>query len=117
MSFDMSGRLERIYSVFFNSVGVMEEFGLVRQALSEDGGFVDEDLYFQPNNPSPFVTRCVREGVNTVMPYCIRDVHIGQDLMITYRFHKRYLENWTKLDHSIRKFSASLLAKQTLAMK
>ena len=115
MSYDMSGRLEPIYSVFFDGIGVEEDFRLIRQPLSSAGGFVDEDLYFQPDNPYPFVTRCVREGSNGAMPYCIRDVHIGTDLMVTYRFHKTFLKDWRALDNAIRKYSASLMQNQRLA--
>ena len=117
MSFDMSGRLNSIYSVFFEGLGIAEAHGLVRQPLSESGGYIDEDMYFEPNSPYPFAARCVREISKIGAPLCIRDIHIGNDLMITYRFHKDFLDQWIELDSSIATFAKSLMAKQKIALR
>ncbi len=116
MSFDMSGRLEPIYSLYFNGLAVQDRSGLVRQPLSENGGFIDEDLYYEPNNPYPFAVRCVREVSAIGVPMCMRDIHIGKDLMITYRFHKRYLQDWAHLDQAIQTYTRKLLANQSIAL-
>lgn len=113
MSFDMSGRVGPIYSVFFNGLGVRIENGLVRQPLDEAGGFIDEDMYYQADSPYPFATRCVREASSVGAPFCIRDVHIGKDLMVTYRFHKRFLAQWFELDQAVRAYANSLVLNQS----
>ncbi|MEM7290214.1 MAG: hypothetical protein AAF412_07600 [Pseudomonadota bacterium] len=116
MSFDMSGRIGPIYSIFFDGLAIREPNGLIRQPLSEAGGFIDEDMYYQPDNPYPFVARCVREGSSISSPFCLRDVHIGRELMVTYRFPKRFLDQWIELDEAIRNYSRGLLVNQNLAM-
>lgn len=113
MSFDMSGRLNPIYSVFFNGLGVRTDGGLVRQPLDESGGFIDEDMYYQADSPYPFAARCVREASSIGAPFCIRDVHIGKDLMVTYRFHKRFLSQWFELDQAVRNHANSLVVNQS----
>ncbi len=113
MSFDMSGRMGPIYSVFFDGLGVRAENGLVRQPLAEAGGFIDEDMYYQAESPYPFATRCVREASKVGAPFCIRDVHVGKDLMVTYRFHKRFLNQWLELDQAVRSYASSLILNQS----
>lgn len=113
MSFDMSGRLGPIYSMFLEGEPQVSPTGLVRQSLSESGGFIDEDLYYQQASPYPFVTRCVRENSAIGTPFCIRDIHLGRDLMITYRFHKSFLNNWIALEEAVRKHAQRLLVGKT----
>lgn len=116
MSFDMSGRLEPIYSLYFNGLAVHERSGLVRQPLSEAGGFLDEDLYYEPDSPYPYTVRCVRDFSEIGTPMCMRDIHIGKDLMVTYRYNKRFLNEWSQLDEAVRSYTQSLLSKDALAL-
>lgn len=109
MSLDMSGRMEPIYSRYFSGNPTKGPAGLVRQPLSTEGGFIDEDLYYDTNNPYPFAARCVRPKSTVSTPFCIRDIHIGKDLMLTYRFHVRHLPDWLKIDERIRLYANSLL--------
>ncbi len=112
MSLDMSGRIGPIYSKFFNGVPSRGIAGLVRQPLTAEGGFIDEDLYYEAGSPYPFAARCVRVGSTIATPFCIRDIHIGPDLMLTYRFHVKHLPHWIKIDSEIRKYVQSLLVNQ-----
>ncbi len=116
MSFDMSGRLEPIYSLYFDGLAVEDRTGLIRQPLSESGGFIDEDMFYEANSPYPFTVRCVREISKIGTPMCMRDIHIGTDLMVTYRFNKRFLKDWMKLDQSVRAYAKDLLSGKSLAM-
>ena len=116
MSFDMSGRLEPIYSLYFSGLAVQDRSGLVRQPLSEAGGFIDEDLYYEADSPYPYAVRCVREVSHIGLPMCMRDIHIGKDLMITYRFNKRYLQDWMHIDQAVRTYSKRLLSSKSLAL-
>lgn len=113
MSYDMSGRLEPIYSLFFKDVGVRTDAGLIRQPLNEKGGFIDEDMYFQPDSPYPFAARCVKEASKIGAPFCIRDVHVGENLMVTYRFHKKLLNQWQELDQAVRSYAKSMITNQS----
>lgn len=113
MSFDMSGRLGPIYSMFLEGEPQQTPTGLARQPLSEASGFIDEDLYYQQASPYPFVTRCVRENSAIGTPFCIRDIHLGHDLMITYRFHKGFLKDWIALEEAVRNHAQRLLVTKT----
>ncbi|MGI9353392.1 MAG: hypothetical protein ACR2O3_17665 [Rhizobiaceae bacterium] len=103
MSLEMSGRIEPIYSRFFKGKAKSGPAGLVMQPLSADGGFIDEDLFYEAGSPYPYAVRCVRPKSALSTPFCIRDIHIGKDLMLSYRFHVRHLPEWLKIDQSIRK--------------
>lgn len=108
MSHDMSGRVAPIYAQFFEGKSVASHSGLVKQALSANGGFIDEDLYYAASSPYPFATRCVRESASTT-PFCIRDIHIGRNLMLTYRFHQKHLPSWIELEQSVRALTNSMI--------
>ena len=109
MTYDISGRVEPIYSRFFDGPGTEIGNGLVKQALSAEDGFIDEDLYYEAASPYPFAARCVRDTSTTQAPYCLRDIHIGKDLMVTYRFHKQLLANWMELDRTLRERFKTML--------
>lgn len=115
MSFDMSGRVTPIYSQFFEGKPVATGSGLVKQPLSAKGGFIDEDLYYAASSPYPFATRCVREVASTT-PFCIRDIHVGRNLMLTYRFHQKYLRDWIELEQSIRAITKSMIVSPSVML-
>ena len=115
MSFDMSGRVAPIYKQFFEGKAHATNTGLVKQALSSEGGFIDEDLYYAASSPYPFATRCVREVASTT-PFCIRDIHIGKGLMLTYRFHKKHLPSWIELEQSVRALTKSMIVSPTVSL-
>ena len=115
MSYDMSGRVAPIYAQFFEGRAEQTNTGLVKQALSAKGGFIDEDLYYAASSPYPFATRCVREVASTT-PFCIRDIHIGKNLMLTYRFHQKYLGDWIELEQSIRALTKSMIVSPTITL-
>ncbi len=102
MAYDMSGRIKPIYERYF--VGSEESIGhgLVRRKLNGDAGFLDEYLAYETESPYPFSARCVEEGSTIGAPICIRDIQIGENLTLTYRFHSSYLADWLRMDQSIR---------------
>ena len=107
MSKDMTGRIEAIYGHFFGGPPVDAGNGLVRRAFSSRTAFFSEDLYYEADSPYPFAARCIRESDKIAAPFCIRDIHIGHDLMLTYRFHANLLPQWMTLDRAVRqKFGA-----------
>ena len=112
MSLEMSGRIEPIYSRFFEGNAKPGPAGLVRQPLSAEGGFIDEDLYYEAGSPYPYATRCVKPKSALSTPFCIRDIHIGKDLMLSYRFHVRHLPEWLKIDQGIREHVNGLIMGQ-----
>ncbi len=115
MSYDMSGRVGPIYTQFFEGKATRSYSGLVKQGLSAKGGFIDEDLYYAASSPYPFATRCVREIAETT-PFCIRDIHIGKNLMLTYRFHQKHLASWIELEQSVRAIMNSMIVEPSIKL-
>ncbi len=102
MSQDMTGRIEPIYSKFMTGVSINAGHGLKRRALSAEGGFHQEDLWYEASSPWPFAARCNRPGESMAAPYCLRDIHVGRDLSVTYRFHLSLISDWMAIDAAIR---------------
>lgn len=102
MPAEMSGRIDSIYAKFFDGPPSPTAFGLIKQPLSAESGYVDEDLVIQKNSPYPFTARCLRDNAGGSKPYCIRDIHVGEDLMATVRFHSALLPEWMKMDQLVR---------------
>jgi len=111
MAYDMSGRISSIYKRFFFGEPTPYKAGLVKQSLTSEGGFIDEDLYYAAGSPYPFATRCVKDNSSVGTPYCLRDIHITENLSLTYRFHKRKLEDWISIDRKLRELVKSMIVQ------
>ena len=109
MSRDMSGRISVIYENFFAGLPVEAGNGLVRRAFSVNSAYGSEDLYYEAGSPYPFAARCIRESDSMITPFCMRDIHIGRDLMLTYRFHRSLLPEWMALDRAVRQTFGDLI--------
>ena len=99
--YDMSQRIEPIYKKFFIGPQVDLKNGLVGRTLDPRAGFLDEFLMIQTNSSKPFAARCIHSPQSATTPYCIRDINIGQDLSLTYRFHRKLSPHWRELDEAI----------------
>jgi len=110
MSSDMSGRVSSIYESFFSGPPVDAGNGLVRRTFSANSAYFSEDLYYEVGSPYPYAARCIRESDKVAGSFCIRDIHIGRDLMVTYRFHASLLSDWMAMDHAIRSKLTGMLA-------
>lgn len=102
MSQDMTGRIPAIYAKFMEGQETDAGFGLKRRGLSAEGGFGGEELWYEADSPYPFAARCVKPGEASATPYCLRDIHVGRDLAVTYRFHQSLIGEWMALDAAIR---------------
>lgn len=110
MSQDMSGRMEPIYSKFFTGEREPAGHGLMKQPLDPSGGFADEELWFEADSPYAYAARCIRNGAQRITHYCLRDIHLGKDLTVTYRFHKSLIGQWMALEAGVRTRLNSMLA-------
>jgi hypothetical protein len=112
MRLDMSGRMEPIYAKFLRGPEIDAGNGLKRRALDPEPGFVAEDFYWETASPWPFAARCVRADPATGGgPWCLRDIHAGRDLSVTYRFHVAQIGEWMALDAAVRAFVNEMLAR------
>jgi len=110
MSLEMSGRVERIYEHFYAGPPIESVAGLVRRPFSKDSAYFSEDLYYEINSPYPYATRCIRESDSVAAPFCIRDIHIGHGLTLTYRFHISLLKEWNTIERAIKNKFNHMLA-------
>ena len=114
MSRDMSGRLEPIYSKLFDGEPQQAAFGLTLRRLRADSGYGGEVVLTGQRSGAPdYVVRCVlpAAGDRPTSGDCQRDIHIGQDLTILYRFSSALLKDWQHIDAAVRLFVENRLAK------
>ncbi len=114
MSRDMSGRLEPIYAKLFDGEPQPVNFGLTLHRLRGDSGYGKEVVLTasRPGEPD-YVVRCLLPGPGEAPNSgdCQRDIHIGQDLTVLYRFSSALLRDWQHIDASVRLFVENRLVK------
>ncbi len=111
MSRDMSGRLAPIYSAMLDRPGKPGPAGITLYAFSEKSGYLNEMLAVAERpGTEPFVARCLSgaTAAESLAP-CERDIHLGNDLSLSYRFPEQLLGQWRELDEAIRLKAAAML--------
>ncbi len=114
MSRDMSGRLDPIYSKLFDGNPQQVNFGLTLHHLRADSGYGNEIILTAPRDGQPdYVVRCLlpAPGERANSGDCQRDIHIGQDLTVLYRFSSALLQDWQHIDAAVRLFLENRLAR------
>jgi len=114
MSRDMSGRLAPIYSKLFEGGPQPANFGLTLYHLRSDSGYGNEIVLTAPVPDEPdYVVRCLLPGPGgkPTSGDCQRDIHIGQDLTVLYRFSSGLLKDWQHIDAAVRLFVETRLAE------
>ena len=103
MSRDMSGRLEPIYASMLVQPGTAGPGGTVLYAFNNQSGYLNEVLAVAAGpNGEAFVARClVGESAAESLAPCERDILIGDDLSLSYRFPKELLPGWRALDAAV----------------
>jgi hypothetical protein len=114
MSRDMSGRLDPIYSKLFDGNPQQVNFGLTLHHLRADSGYGNEIILTAPRDGQPdYVVRCLlpAPGERANSGDCQRDIHIGQDLTVLYRFSSALLQDWQHIDAAVGLFVENRLAR------
>ena len=104
MSRDMSGRIEPIYSHYFRGAPVDAGHGLLRHEFAPEAGYQRDVLLTAPRKGLPdYAVRCVMpESPEQATPGdCQRDIFIGNDLSVLYRFSSDLLPEWQALDAAV----------------
>jgi hypothetical protein len=107
---DATARLDTVYARFFTGKAVAGPSGLVGRMLSAGSGFDGEVIYFQPSAQQPFVARCPATATAEMPATCLRDINIGTDLTILFRFDKNLLGQWQPLEAGVRRLAADVAA-------
>ena len=111
MSRDMSGRFEPIYSQLIEKQGAPGPAGTTVYKFIRKSGYLDETLVVGDRpGTMPFVARCLTgEAAAQSLAPCERDVLVGDELSLTYRFPEAFLANWQALDKAVAAKAESLL--------
>lgn len=115
MSRDMSGRLEPIYNHLFSGPPEKGPYGLTLHRLKAESGYGNEVLLTARRlGERDYVVRCVLPEKDTAPSSgdCQRDIHVGKDLTVLYRFSSSRLADWDKIDMSIRAYVEQRLVAQ-----
>jgi hypothetical protein len=110
MTRDMSGRVAPIYSRLFEGLAEPGPNGLTLHHFRKGSGYGDEVLLTDPNGgQTPFAVRCVLPAspLDATSADCQRDIHLGQDLNVEYRFSSTLLSSWKTLDADVSTFTNS----------
>lgn len=116
MSRDMSGRYLPIYAALIEPEGKAAPGNLTVHQFLEDSGYEGEELVLSdPDSGNPkFVARCLADSAAESLNSCERDIQLGRDLQILYRFPRSMLGDWASLDKAVVDFAnAHLLGNDT----
>lgn len=111
MSRDMSGRFAPIYSSLIKLPGTPGPGGLMLYEFTEKSGYMNEVLAVATRpGMDPFVARCLSgQSAEESLAPCERDIHLGDDLSLSYRFPREFLGNWPELEAGINAKAAQYL--------
>ena len=107
MSRDMSGRLDPIYTRLIEGEPQAADFGLSLHHLRQDSGFGREVVLTAPREGAdPYVVRCLLPAADErpTSGDCQRDVRVGEDLTVLYRFSSQLLGEWQHIDAAVQSF-------------
>ena len=79
---------------------------MLAYAFDDDTRYAGEILYVGARDgEQAFAARCLREnGLPAGSHSCMRDINLGRDLSVTYRFSRELLPDWRRLDAAIRAY-------------
>jgi hypothetical protein len=109
MSRDMSGRLEPIYRKLFTGTPRQGPAGLVINDLTDKSGFGDEKLLTGTTSSGKiYAVRCIVPQSRRLATSadCQRDVHVGRDLTMLYRFSSSLLPQWERIESGMLAYAA-----------
>lgn len=116
MSRDMSGRFTPIYKRLTDGQPVAGPNGLDSFRLRAGAGYASELMYVERTLAErPYAVRCLVEEAGsdaafTTQTGCQRDIFIGKDLSVTYRFSIDLLPHWRQIETDIRRHLEAALA-------
>ncbi|PTE12083.1 hypothetical protein [Mesorhizobium helmanticense] len=111
MSRDMSGRFAPIYSALIAQPGTPGPGGTTLYGFTEKSGYLNEVLAVAGRpGKDPFVARCLSgpSAAESLAP-CERDIQVGDNLSLSYRFPREFLGDWQALDAAIAAEAARIL--------
>ncbi len=111
LSRDMSGRFQPIYASMIVKPGKPGPAGTTLFSFGEKSGYLNEVLAVAERpGEEPFVARCLNgASAEESLAPCERDIELGDNLSLSYRFPRELLGDWRAIDTAIRKKAAAML--------
>lgn len=111
MSRDMSGRFAPIYSSMIVKPGTQAANGIVLYGFNAKSGYLNEVLAVAERpEGEPFVARCLSgPSAEESLAPCERDIHVGANLSLSYRFPREMLADWRSLEDALLTKTAQIL--------
>ncbi len=111
MSRDMSGRFAPIYSSLIVRPGNAGPGGTTLYSFDDKSGYTNEVLAVAERpGKEPFVARCFTgPSAEESLAPCERDIHIGDNLSLSYRFPAEFLGDWQALEIAMTAETARIL--------
>ncbi len=107
---DMSARMGVVYARLLEGPQQPSVAGLVFQLLRPEAGYSGEELHYENHGPHPYVVRCQMLETDKHDATCMRDVHVGDNLSLTYRFSRKHLEQWRAIEAALTNIVRGYLA-------
>lgn len=107
MSRDMSGRVEPIYQHLLTGPTEAGPAGLQLHHFKPGTGFEGEVLLTSDTpEGKPYAIRCLIPTADKLASSsdCQRDIHVGEDLSVLYRFSSKMLPDWKQIDEAVRAY-------------
>jgi hypothetical protein len=86
-------------------------FGLRQYSFRADSGYRDQDLFVGATDGGPMTLLCAKIAPEVISPSCMRDMPIGEEVSLSYRFKRAHLNQWRKIDAGIKTRLAEFSAK------
>jgi hypothetical protein len=103
---DSTARLGPIYSRHFVGPPMAGPGHLIGRTLDGEG-YRGEIVWYEPRSDRPYVVRCLAEETPEIPATCLREVNIGNRLVLRYRFNRALLGEWRAMDQGLRRLAAS----------
>jgi hypothetical protein len=95
-------QLQRVLLTFVKSTsGQAGPFGLTRYRFRGDNGYRGQDLFVGVYNGQTVVLRCWRTAGTNQAPDCMRDLRLGRNVVLSYRFKRSYLGQWRQIAQGV----------------
>jgi hypothetical protein len=107
MSRDMSGRVEPIYQHLLTGPAEAGPAGLHLHRFKPGTGFEGEVLLTDDSiDGGTYAIRCLIPTTDKLASSsdCQRDIHVGEDLSVLYRFSSKMLPDWKQIDDAVRAY-------------
>ena len=110
MSRDMSGRVEPIYRHLLERESMPGPAGLSAFQFKDATGYEGETLLTGTlPDGATYAIRCLLPASQSKASGsdCQRDIHVGEDLTVLYRFSSTMLKDWATIDAAVRSYVGS----------